>query len=201
MKRFIHPLLLLLARATEKELVQTIEYLKTENRMLRNKLPKRIEVTPAERARLLKLGVRLGSKIKEIVTIVHPRTFARWLSESRSGRKPRKRGRPRTAEQIRQLIIEMARDSGWGYGRIIGELKKLRVRVSPTTVSRVLQENGFDPGPKRDRGSWYDFIQRQLRPSGRPTSSPRRCGRSAGRSPSMCCSSFTCTPVASTWPA
>ena len=75
MKRFIHPLLLLLARATEKELVQTIEYLKTENRMLRNKLPKRIEVTPAERARLLKLGVRLGSKIKEIVTIVHPRTF------------------------------------------------------------------------------------------------------------------------------
>ena len=86
MKRFVHPLLLLLARATEKELVQTIEYLKTENRMLRNKLPKRIEVTPAERARLLKLGVRLGSKIKEIVTIVHPRTFARWLSESRSGR-------------------------------------------------------------------------------------------------------------------
>ena len=47
MKRFVHPLLLLLARATEKELVQIIEYLKTENRTLRNKLPKRIDVTPA----------------------------------------------------------------------------------------------------------------------------------------------------------
>lgn len=35
MKRFVHPLLLILARATEKELVQIVEYLKTENRMLR----------------------------------------------------------------------------------------------------------------------------------------------------------------------
>ncbi len=71
MKRFVHPLLLLLARVTEKELVQMVEYLKAENRVLWNKLPKRIDVTPAERAKLLKLGVRLGSKIKEVITIVH----------------------------------------------------------------------------------------------------------------------------------
>jgi putative transposase len=164
MKRFVHPLLLLLARATDKDLVQLVKYLKTENRILRNKLPKRIEVTPAERAKLLKLGVRLGSKIKEVITIVHPRTFARWLSESTSDVKPRKRGRPRTPEQIRQLIIEMAKDSGWGYERIVGELKKLRIySVSRATVSRVLQENGFDPGPKRGRGSWHDFIQRHIK--------------------------------------
>jgi putative transposase len=70
MKRFLHPLLLLLARATEKELVQTVEYLKTENRILRRKLPRRIEVTPAERAKLIKIGTRLGSKLKDIITIV-----------------------------------------------------------------------------------------------------------------------------------
>ena len=160
MKRFVHPLLMLLARATEKELVQIIEYLKAENRILRNKLPKRIEVTPAERARLLELGVRLGSKIKEVITIVHPRTFARWVSEKTSGIKPRKRGRPRTPEQIRQLIIQMAEKTKWGYERIVGELKKLRIHsVSRTTVSRILQENGFDPGPKRGRGSWHSFIE------------------------------------------
>jgi putative transposase len=68
MKRFVHPLLMLLAHATEKELVQIIEYLKAENRILRNKLPKRIEVTPAERSRLLELGTRLGSKIKNLAT-------------------------------------------------------------------------------------------------------------------------------------
>ncbi len=71
MMRLIHPLLLLIARATEKELVLMVEYLKAENRILRKKLPRRIEVTPAERARLLKLGVRLGSAIHELVTIVH----------------------------------------------------------------------------------------------------------------------------------
>jgi hypothetical protein len=92
-----------------------VEYLKAENRMLRSKLPKQIEVTPAERAKLLKLGVRLGAKIKEVITIVHPRTFARWLSESKSGRRPRKRGRPRKPEEIRQLILDMAKASGWGY--------------------------------------------------------------------------------------
>ena len=140
-----------------------VEYLKTENRILRKKLPKRIEVTPAERAKLLKLGVQLGSKIKEVISIVHPRTFARWLSESALGIKRRKRGRPRTPEQICQLVIEMAKNTGWGYGRIIGELKKLRIRVSQATVSRILQENGFDPGPKRGRGTWHEFIQRHMK--------------------------------------
>ena len=107
MKRFVHPLLLLLARATEKELVQMVEYLKAENRMLRSKLPKRIDVTPAERAKLLKLGVPLGSKIKEVISIVHSRTFARWISERKSGVKPRRRGRPRKPEEVRQLIVDI----------------------------------------------------------------------------------------------
>jgi hypothetical protein len=51
-------------RATKEELVQIIEYLKVENRILRSKLPQWIETTPAERALLLKLGVRLGTKLK-----------------------------------------------------------------------------------------------------------------------------------------
>ena len=93
MPRLIHPLLLLVARATERDLVPYIEYLKTEDRILRSKLPKRIDVTPAERAKLVKLGVRLGSAIKELITIVHPRTFARWLSEGASKAKRRKPGR------------------------------------------------------------------------------------------------------------
>jgi putative transposase len=164
MKRFLHPLLLLLARASEKELVQTVEYLKAENRILRRKLPRQIEVTPAERLKLIKLGVRLGSKLKDVITIVHPRTFARWLSESSSGVKPRRRGRPRKPEQIRQLIADMAKETGWGYRRILGVLQKLRLHnVSRATIRRILQEHGFDPGPKRGRGTWHEFIQRHVK--------------------------------------
>ena len=72
MKKFIHPLLPLIAKATEKEATKYIEYLKAENRILRNKLPKRVEVTEAERATLVRLGKRVGSAIKDLVSIVHP---------------------------------------------------------------------------------------------------------------------------------
>ena len=72
MTRFVHPLLLLIVRFTNKELAKVIEYLLAENRILRSKLPKRIEVTPAERAKLVKLGKPLGAKLKEIISIVSP---------------------------------------------------------------------------------------------------------------------------------
>ena len=54
-------------------------------------------LTPAERERLVKHGKPLGTKIKELITIVSPRTFARWLSgETKSvGKQAGKGGRPR----------------------------------------------------------------------------------------------------------
>jgi putative transposase len=140
-----------------------IEYLKTENRILRNKLPRRIEVTPAERVKLVKLGKRLGNAIKEVISIVHPRTFMRWVNGETHTKYPRKTGRPRKAEEIRSLIIEMAADTGWGYRRIFGELKKLRIKVSRSTVARVLRENGFEPGPKRGEGTWNEFVKRHIK--------------------------------------
>ena len=77
-KRFVHPLHLLLARVTENELVLMVEYLKAENRILRHKLPKRIDVTPAERATLMKFGVRLWATdffTKTVWTLRGPVTY------------------------------------------------------------------------------------------------------------------------------
>lgn len=54
--KLLHPLLLLLARATEREMARIIECLKAENRILGSKLPRRITVTPAQRYRLATLG-------------------------------------------------------------------------------------------------------------------------------------------------
>lgn len=70
---------MVLARATESELARYVEYLKAENRILRHKLPNRVICTPAERQRLVKLGKQLGSAIKDLITIVTPRSFARWV--------------------------------------------------------------------------------------------------------------------------
>jgi len=128
MARVFHPLLHLLAQATDKQLAKYIQYLKVENRTLRRKLPKRITITPEERRQLLKFGKPVGPAIKELITIVTPRTFARWVSGETAGRKPARRGRPRKPEEVRQLILRMPEETGWGYTRIRNELRKLGIR-------------------------------------------------------------------------
>jgi putative transposase len=99
MLRLFRPLFLLLSHATDRQLARMVEYLKAENRLLRDRLPKRLKVTVQERRRLVKLGRPLGSAIRELITIVTPRTFVRWLKGEGQGptsKRPRKPGRPRT---------------------------------------------------------------------------------------------------------
>ncbi len=138
-----------------------VDYLKTENRILRSKLRKRISLTSVERQRLVTRGKTLGKKIKELITIVSPRTFARWMSgETKSvGKRTAKTGRPRKPEEVRRLVVQMANNNGWGLGRIMGELKKLGLTISKDTVRNILLENGFDLGPTRGEGSWDEFIK------------------------------------------
>ena len=162
MKNLYHRLLLLIAGSTQKELAAQIRYLKIENEILRSKLPKRVPVTDKERNRLVKFGSKVGRALGELVTIVHPDTLRRWIREAGkpSEKKLAKKGRPRTKEQIRQLIIKLARENDWGYTRILGELRKLGVKaVSRNTVKNILKENGLDPGPKRGAGTWDEFLK------------------------------------------
>ena len=48
-----------------------------------------------------------------------------------------------------------------GYKRIVGELKGLGVRVSATSVRKVLLEAGLKPAPQRTRSSWRAFLRAQ----------------------------------------
>lgn len=60
---------------------------------------------------------------------------------------------PRTAEEIRDLIVRLASETGWGYTRKLGELRTLGIRkISRQTVVNILKEHDFDPGPKRAGG-------------------------------------------------
>ena len=164
--KIFSPLLLLLAKLSESELLHTIQFLKTENEMLRSRLPRSVRTTPAERSRLLKLAKPLGNAVKELISIVTFRTFQRWRADAKkTTRKPekRKRGRPRKPEEIRQLVVRMAKENGWGYTRILGELKKLRIKVCRNTVKNILKEHGFDLGPKRGYGTWDEFLKIHLK--------------------------------------
>ena len=161
MGRLFQPLLFLLARSTADDVHKQVEFLKAENEMLRKRVPRqRIFLKADERARLLKLGKELGPGIRHLITIVDYSTFRRWVCKE-EGRKPKPgKGRPRIAKVIRELVVRIAKDTGWGYSRILGELRKLGVgQISRQSVKNILVEHGIDPGPKRGRGTWSEFLK------------------------------------------
>ena len=42
----------------------------------------------------------------------------------------------------------------------MGEVKKLGIKPpSRSTIKNILKENGLDPGPKRGKGTWDEFIK------------------------------------------
>ena len=162
MTRMFQSLLAVLAAATERQLARYVQFLAAENRMLRGRLPKRLVVTPQERRRLLNLGQPLGLALREVITIVSYPTFLRWVREAKTRTKdqPKSIGRPKKPLALRELILKIARETGWGYTRVLGEVRKLTSRkVSRQTVRNILRENGLDPGPKRGEKTWDEFIK------------------------------------------
>src|SRR5262245_50433353 len=73
----------------------------------------RVTVTPRERQRLLRYDRPLGPAIKDLITIVSPRTFSRWLQAEREPRRATRRpGRRPTPADVRTLIIRISRERG-----------------------------------------------------------------------------------------
>ena len=63
---------------------------------------------------------------------------------------------------MRQLVLRIARENPrWGYPRIAGELLKLGMPVSPSTVRRLLLAAGLKPAPRRSGPSWREFLRQQ----------------------------------------
>ena len=166
MTKLFHPLLALIASATDKELAKYVEYLKEENKILRARIPGEIHTKPEERERLLKYGKIIGRAIEELIGIVTPGTFYRWVRDEQK-RKPKPtnpKGGQRKPKEIRALVIEIANTTGFGYTRIIGELRKLGIKkISRQTVRNILKEEGIQPGPDRTSDNWNTFIERHAK--------------------------------------
>ena len=125
----LNPLLAFLASLTQQELARQVVFLKEENRILRSRLPSRVVTTPAEKSRLIKLGRELSTKLRELISLVSYSTFRRWIREAEARHVDREQtestttpsvGRPRTASDIRELVLKLARENSWGYTRILG---------------------------------------------------------------------------------
>jgi len=162
MAQIFHPLLALIASATDSQLAKYVEYLKHENKILRSRLPKQIHTTPDERATLLKYGKAIGRAIEELISICSPATFYRWVHEEKNGKaKPKNpKGGQRKPEEIRELVLKIASVTGFGLTRIVGEMRKLGIKISRQTVRRILKEHDIEPSPDRTSDSWADFLNR-----------------------------------------
>ena len=134
-----------------------------ENKILRSRLGTEVHTRPEERQRLLEFGKALGRAIEELITIVSVSTFFRWCRDEKAGKKTPnpKGGGQRKPREIGELVSEIAKVTGFGFTRIIGELRKIGIKgISRQTVRNILKEAGIQPGPDRTSDSWNNFIER-----------------------------------------
>jgi putative transposase len=81
---------------------------------------------------------------------------------ARTQRLHRCSGRPATAAEIRELVVQLARENpSRGYRRIQGELVGLGVKLAASTVWAILRQAGIEPAPKQLEQSWAEFLRRQ----------------------------------------
>ncbi len=120
-------------------------------------------MTAKEKNRLIRFAERLGRALDQLTTIVHLDTLRRWIRESKQSRRRKSGndGRKRTAVDIRKLVLRLACENpGWGYTRILGELKKLGITPpSRGTIRNILREHGLDPAPLRGDRTWDEFLK------------------------------------------
>ena len=145
---------------------QAIEYLREENKVLREQLGgRRLRFTDDQRRRLAVKAKGLGHRaLAAVATIVTPETLLAWhrklIARKYDGTAGRGPGRPRTEHEIESLVVQMATENrDWGYTRIIGALSNLGHNLARGTVANILKRNGIEPAPERSRKTtWKEFL-------------------------------------------
>ena len=145
--------------------LQVIDYLREENRVLREQLgDKRLRFSDDQRRRLAAKARGLGRKIlAEVATIVTPATLLAWhrklIARKYDGSARRAPGRPRTVGELEALVVRMAEENrDWGYRRIEGALANLGYELARSTIAQILKRHGIEPGPERNRKTtWGSF--------------------------------------------
>jgi putative transposase len=147
---------------------QAIDYLREENRVLREQLGgRRLRLNDDQRCRLAAKAKGLGRRVlAEIAKIVTPETLLAWhrklIAQKYDGTCKRGPGRPRTADEIETLVVRMALENrDWGYRRILGALSNLRHNLARGTIANILKQHGIEPAPERNRKTtWKEFLSR-----------------------------------------
>ncbi len=138
-----------------------------ENRILRNQIDGRVQLTDSERKELAEIGTKLGKKaLAEIATVAQPDTILAWNRKFANpnmppSKPPQSVGRPRVDKEIEDWVLRMAWENrSWGYDRIQGSLKHLGYTISDQTVGNILKRHSISPAPERKKTvTWREFIR------------------------------------------
>jgi putative transposase len=120
--------------------------------------------TPADRVILATLA-KLLPRDRWPNFLVTPSTLFRWhreLIRRRWTYPANRRSRRGLGPDVADLVVRLARDNPrWGYVRIVGECRKLGVRVSATSVRMILRRHRLGPAPRRGGPTWAQFLRTQ----------------------------------------
>jgi transposase len=146
-------LLKLLTRRGRRVDVKDVELLVLRHQLeILRRQDKRPKLRPSDRVLMAAAGRLLPPACRDGL-LVTPQTLLRWHRElvRRRWTYARARpGRPSIDANTRDLVLRLARENPrWGYQRIAGELNKLGLAVSPSTVRRVLARVGLRPARRR----------------------------------------------------
>jgi putative transposase len=123
----------------------------------------RPQLRPSDRL-LLAAASRLLPRTRWESFLVTPNTLLRWHRRlvARRWTYAGRTGRPPIGGEIRELALRLARENPrWGYQRIVGEINGLGLKVSATTVRKILREAGIGPADSRGGLSWRAFLRQQ----------------------------------------
>jgi putative transposase len=145
-----------------------IDYLREENRVLREQLGgRRLRWTDDQRRRLAAKAKGLGHKLlAEVATLVMPETLLTWhrklIAQKYDGSARRGPGRPRTVGEIEAWVVRLAEENrDWGYRCLQGALSHLGHELARSTIAAILARHGFEPAPERRRKTtWKEFLTR-----------------------------------------
>ena len=150
-----------LSRLSDPEKDLEILVLRHQLAILQRKLKHPIKPTRIEKMTLAVLAVKLKhfsrkstNHFRDLILIFQPETIFRWhrdlvrrkwaFSIKGIG------GRPSLSKENKKLILCLAQENPlWGYGKIQGELIKLDIRVSQSTIRSILRRHGLLPVPVR----------------------------------------------------